>query len=49
MVQAKGSGYNTRKRKVDYKKFFLQGYCLVFNFVRGDGVASEFETIFAIN
>ena len=31
------------------KLTFSQGYYLLFNFVRGDGVASEFETMFFEN
>ena len=31
------------------KLTFSQGYCLQFNFVRGDGVANEFETMFSMN
>ena len=31
------------------KLTFSQGYCLLFNFVRGDGVSSEFETMFSAN
>ena len=31
------------------KLAFSQGYCLQFNFVRGDGVASDFETMFSKN
>ena len=31
------------------KLTFSQGYCLVFTFVRGDGVASGFQTIFSMS
>lgn len=46
----------TRRPLIEYRPMpggaleklsFSQGYCLHFSFVRGDGVASEFETMFS--
>ena len=37
------------KQGVFEKITFCQGYSLPFNFVRGDGVASEFETIYSMS